>query len=178
MAEGWLKKFKKKMKTCEILPRSAMVCWPLSSRHAVLPPETKPILQRFTSTQPATGGHWHGAYDYYADNSTKAAHPSRQCVGYLCRVGKQWNIYMDLKEPEASEKFLQMMEVCLENHPLVEAIEQMKEKDKEHRNVAFYTKNNFSGMAGYPPSKLAAGCRRTVSRIGRGFPEPYQGRSG
>ena len=138
-----------------------MVCWPLSSRHAVLPPETKPILQRFTSTQPATGGHWHGAYDYYAYNSTKAAHPSRQCVGYLCRVGKQWNIYMDLKEPEDSEN-----------------IEQMKEKDKEHRNVEFYTKNNFSGMAGYPPSKLAAGCRRTVSRIGGGFPEPYQGRSG
>ena len=170
MAEGWFKQFKKKMKTCEILhgidwygllhqwsiARSAMICWPLSSRHAVLPPETKPILQRFMSTQPATGGHWHGAYDYYAYNSTKAAyeaaHPSRQRVGYLCRVGKQWNIYMDLKEPEDSEKILQMMEVCLENHPLVEAIEQMKEKDKEHRNVAFYTKNNFSGMAGYPPA--------------------------
>ena len=112
-----------------------MVCWPLSSRHAVLPPETKPILQRFTSTQPATGGHWHGAYDYYAYNSTKAAHPSRQCVGYLCRVGKQWNIYMDLKEPEDSEN-----------------IEQMKEKDKEHRNVASTLRTTSVEWLGTPPA--------------------------
>ena len=152
--------------------------WPHSQRHPVLPPQEHPIHQRewrYSGTQPATGGSWHGDYDYYRDAATLKEHKARQEPGYICRVGSQWKLFLPQQSPDEIATFMRMMVCALESHPFIDEIQPWAEERTEHYDehrdehpqhyaeghVAFYCKKNFSGIVGYPypHGRLAQGVR-------------------